>query len=205
MSATVFIVAEGVHELGDDKNEGSLVKLIRRLAGDTDYTHRCRPIKTFERRVHGKGNRLTKKLVAIQQDAAKEGAEAVVILIDCDGDSDRITAVGEAQKNDITNLPRAIGVAVETYDAWFLADHNSLGNVLKSRVDQQPQPEEMADAKSRVRELINTSGHSIAQRELYRVLAETLDIEILKIRCPRGFKEFATRVEAMFIQLQQVN
>ena len=187
-------MGEGPHELGDGCETSSLVALLKRLLPQQSIEATCCAIKSFKQRVHGKGDRHVKKLLWILNDAAKSNYEAVILLIDRDGDKIREAAIDTAQTSDFVNIRRALGVAVETYDAWFLADHAKLAELLGIRIDMISQPEKQDDPKSLLRDYKNQSTYEGTQRQLYFDLAEVLDLELLRQRCPGGFGEFSKRV-----------
>ncbi|MEZ5944453.1 MAG: hypothetical protein R3C18_23945 [Planctomycetaceae bacterium] len=197
----VLVVGEGPHELGDGRETSSLVSLLQRLLPQRSIEATCCAIKSFKQRVHGRGDRHVKKLLWILNDAAKSDYEAVVLLIDRDGDKSRQSAIDIAQVSDFVNIPRAFGVAVESYDAWFLADHAKLAELLDIRIDMISQPEKKSDPKSLLRNYKNQSAYEGTQRQLYFDLAEIVDLELLKQRCPGGFGEFSERVLQLLLQL----
>ena len=196
----VLIVAEGKHE-----RSGSLESLVRRLTnceiecGLDDVHDPTLP------RIHGKGGfdyckRAIQWIVAAQ----KRGYDAIVLLIDEDKDPKhkhrRRKGIQQAQERvaEIARIPRALGVAVRTFDAWMLADEAALSNVLGRTVQCQPSPEGIHDPKSICEQLRDESpGCELGLAEMYALVAEKTRLEILEQRCPSGFKPFAVRVRAL--------
>lgn len=199
MKCSVLIVAEGEHELAGSHPDAALVTLVRRLLGvDIELQARGKRIRDLKGHLHpGKGDRLGRKFIGIVRRAEREGFGAVVILIDHDGDDSRIKSATLAQEATVTLFPRAIGIAVRTFDAWFLADQSSLSKVLSTNIDRQPDPERIADPKGVCQMLNDRAGGGRRVRDFYSELAAVADLEILRARCPVGFAIFAERVEAL--------
>jgi hypothetical protein len=97
----------------------------------------------------------------------------------------------------VIDLPRALGISIETFDAWMLADEKALTSVLKFQVPQQSAPEEISNPKQICIELHNKSTNNSRLRDIYADLAAIMDIGLLESRCPKGFKPFASRVQGL--------
>jgi hypothetical protein len=128
---TVLIVAEGEHELSGGTADAALPILVRRLLGDgIDLRPTSKRIRELSGHVHaGRGNPLARKFIGIIRFAERQGFDAVVILVDQDDDPSRHNAASVAQETTFTTLPRAIGIAVRSFDAWFLV----VGGMYKQR------------------------------------------------------------------------
>lgn len=191
----VLIVAEGKHE-----RSGSLETLVRRLLSgnpefDLDDIHRrLSPL-------HGIGGfDYCKRALQWIQEAQKRGYDAIVLLLDEDGYPDRIKGIDQAQArlSKTAMLPRALGVAIRTFDAWMLVDEKALSDTLSCIVLCQPSPEDIHDPKSVCKQLRDDSPDcKLGLAEMYASVAEKTCIEILEQRCPSGFKPFAERVRAL--------
>ena len=96
-----------------------------------------------------------------------------------------------------SQMPRALGVAIESFDAWILADQKALGIVLGCNVPQQKNPERMRDPKARCETLRDRSGKDLALRDMYREVMANADIGRLERDCKKGFAPFAERVKAL--------
>jgi hypothetical protein len=145
--------------------------------------------------LHGKGRGYFKRALRWMRQATRDGFDALVLLIDEDGDPDRIGQIAEAQEHwSMSDIPRALGVAIRTFDAWFLADEQAITAVLGGPVQRQPDPEREQTPKDRCRSLVDNAGSGVALRDLYRELSEQIDLTKLEARCPRGFAPFAARV-----------
>lgn len=196
MTFRILVIAEGEHELGNRSDNGALIVLLRRIFNEPmsiEWT--CHRIRELAQHMHpGKGNRLSRKLIGLIKYAQSNCFDAIITLIDQDGDDSRHSSALIAQDSTLTSLPRAMGIAVKTFDAWFLADHHALSKVLRIPIDQQPDPERISSPKSHCESLQAQSQHSPALREVYRATAEICDLNLLKQRCPMGFGTFTDRV-----------
>lgn len=195
----VLVVSEGEHEQG-----GALENLLRRLGGQEaefvfDYVRRD-DIHTHS----GKGAGYTKRALRWLKEAKKRKMDALVLLVDQDNpEYRRGEQLQEAQgyrnpKVPAFTLPRAMGVAIRTFDAWILADEGALAEVLGCAVARQRDPESIRKPKEICRKLLEDGTNPMAQRDMYAEVALRLDLHTLFKRCPKGFKPFAERVRAVF-------
>ena len=192
----VLVISEGRHELGlaSDENGSSLRTFVCRIA---EQNLSCDLRKISEpafRSTHGKGPGFVKKAVRCLHRAREWGYDALIVLIDEDGDIDRHRQFSQAQEHILEPLPRAFGVAVRTYDAWFLADEKALSAVMGDTIGRQPDPEDIADPKQRLKGLLRDRDQSTALTDLYEEIAKIASIEVIEQRCPKGFGVFAARI-----------
>ena len=131
-------------------------------------------------------------------EAEKRGFDALVFLIDEDGQRERTQQVGEAQESALSRLPRAMGVAIRAFDAWMLADETTLTTVLRYAVTRQADPEAIRHPKQVCADLLASSQNQMTQREMYASVMAGIDVAILASRCPSGFRPFANRVRGLF-------
>lgn len=190
----VLIVAEGNHELA-----GALEALIRRLTPGVEFEFDSDRVSRNDiHAFHSKGREYFKRSVRWLREAKKRGYEALVLVIDEDGRPERSLGLSEAQKdNTVTSIPRALGVAIRTFDAWMLADEKALTQVLESPTQRQPEPETIPDPKEVCTALLAGSGSHLKQREMYAAVASAANLDTLEERCPGGFRPFALRVRAL--------
>ncbi len=197
----VLIVSEGEHELGDDSLEGALVTLVSRLLNlNENVSFERKKVSSPEVRQHtqqGKGGRYEKRALGWIRLAERDGYNAIILVIDQDGDEERKQQFDRAQDDLRLSLPRALGVAIKTFDAWMLADEQALSGVLETRIDSLPNPESESDPKGRCKELRDTAHSQLSLREMYAAIAERTNMERLKDRCPNGFAPFAQRVRSL--------
>jgi len=187
----VLVVSEGEHE-----QSGALNNLLKKLGGgQADFESKdVSKIHAF----HGKGSRLFKKAITCLRLAVNEDYDALVFLIDQDGHNERIKQIQQAQEHPLESLPRALGVAIKTYDAWMLADEQALSQVLGYTIPTQPNPEKANDPKQKCKKLHDESNSAISLRDMYAAIANLIDIDTLSNRCPKGFKPFAQKVKKIF-------
>jgi hypothetical protein len=189
----VLVVSEGKHE-----QAGALENLLRRLGADQAAFDFDRVSSSSIHAFHGKGGGYFKRAVRWLLEAEKRGLDALVLLIDQDGQTDRSEQIREAQESPLSRLPRAMGVAVRTFDAWMLADETALADVLEYPVDRQAEPETIRDPKRVCASLLANSQNQMAQSEMYARIAHRLDVAVLVSRCPSGFRPFAERARRVF-------
>jgi hypothetical protein len=193
----LLIVSEGKHELG-----GALETIVRRLTGIADPVD---VLKISDRvvRVHaGKGPGYFKKAIRCLLYAEEHRYDAMVLLIDQDNQPERRRQLSDAQ-GDIrhSSLPRAMGVAVVTFDAWMLADERALTVVLSRPVQRQPDPEDIGNPKGACVGLRDQAESDLSLSVLYHGLSQIIDLEVLSNRCPKGFEPFAVRAREMAQQV----
>ncbi|OHB78211.1 MAG: hypothetical protein A2Z25_23535 [Planctomycetes bacterium RBG_16_55_9] len=187
------MVSEGKHE-----QSGALENLLKRL-GATQASFLFdkvsnRAIHAF----HGKGPGYFKRAIRWLKEAENRQVDALVFLIDEDGKSERIAQIRNAQDSLVSRLPRAMGVAIRTFDAWMLPDEKTLSQVLGYNVNRQHDPETILNPKQVCKDLLTKSQNRLAQREMYKAISHEIDIDILCDRCPSGFKPFAAAVRNIF-------
>jgi Domain of unknown function (DUF4276) len=187
-----LLVAEGHHELG-----GALEQLVARLSPREWQFEVKKMSDPGIRAQHGKGSRLFKRALRWMQFAQENGFDALVLLVDEDGDATRIDELNRAQESERLTLRRALGVAVRTFDAWMLADEVALSKVLEANVPCQPEPEAIKDPKDVFKSLRGKSMVTENLPSLYAALAEIQNLELIAKRCPRGFAQFAERVASL--------
>lgn len=198
----VLLVSEGFHEGGDVDEDarlvGALPSLIRRVVAKIHAVDWA-AWKSSDIHVHpGHGSRLFKRILRWVLTAAERGYDGLVLVIDEDGDSSRVREAAKAQDETALSgaFPRAIGIAIRSFDSWILADETALSHVLGLPVPTQSAPEAIADPKTLCKTLLESSSCGLWQREMYVQVAERLRLEMLENRCPNGFGVFAQRLRA---------
>lgn len=189
----VLVVAEGKHE-----HFGALENLLRKLGANDAVFEQERLSNSRIHAFHGKGQGYFKRAIRWLLEAQKHGFNALILLADEDGDQERVEQMDKAQTTTQWECPRALGIAIRTFDAWMLADETALSKALNCQVSRQPDPESLTDPKGRCKDLLANSPNDIAQSGMYAAVCQAADISILIQRCPRGFKPFAERVRSLF-------
>ena len=177
----VLVVVEGMHESGGAVR--ALIKQLRHDLIDLEFDK----LANATTHVHGKGRGYFKKAIGWMREARKRGFGAVILLVDRDQVGERLNEITDAQNHtSICDSPRALGVAVEAFDAWMLADQQALSGVLGVNIQTQPDPESIAHPKQHFKDLLAELGAASVDAGLYARIAEKLDISILATRCPRN-------------------
>lgn len=184
----VLLVSEGKHE-----EAGALEALVRRTA---PQIHQCVWDRVSSNSIHthrGKGQGFFKRAVRWMLEARDRGFDALILVVDEDGYRERVKELAQAQSEQTltAGFPRALGIAIRSFDAWMLADEIALSAVLRQAVSTQPSPEDLADPKGRCAELLEMSGGVLSQRDFYSRLAIEINLTSLENRCPKGFGTFA--------------
>ena len=188
-----MIVSEGKHE-----REGALETLVLRLRGSEFASHEHR--RMCDKSIHthpGKGDRLFKRAVSWLEEAKRQKFDVLVLLIDEDGYHARISHVDKAQVYDRESLPRALGVAVRTFDAWMLADEMAVSTATGQNVQRRPDPETIRDPKRMCADLLRDGTKRQTQTQMYAAIAREARLETLVERCRQGFAPFASRIRAL--------
>lgn len=190
----ILLVSEGASEL-----RGALENLVRRIGLQDDVEIEHEKVSKRELRAHhGKGKGYFKRAVRWMMDAEKRGYDGLILLIDEDGNAERVKEIAQAQDDvSVTVVRRALGVAIRTFDAWMLADETALRRVLECEISRQPDPETLNHPKQRCGDLLKQSAVDLAPSSFYAALAAVIDIGNLEKRCEKGFARFAKRVRAM--------
>lgn len=189
----VLIVSEGKHE-----QSGALESLVRRLGGGEATYEQDKISNSRIHAYHGRGDGYFKRAVRWLLEAERRGVDVLILLVDEDGQRERLTQITTAQDTTQSHLRRAMGVAVRTFDAWMLADESALTSVLGYEVNRRPDPETIHQPKEDCAALLEDSPNDMAQSEMYAGIADQVDLGILSQRCPLGFGPFSTRVRAVF-------
>jgi hypothetical protein len=190
----ILIVSEGPHEL-----HGALPRLVRRLL-DTEVEFETEPVRSRKVRLNfrpGKSETYEKRFLAWIDYAEIREFDAIVIVVDEDGQKDRNRGARLAQEAEVPALPRAVGVAIRAFDTWMIADREAWASVVGAPVKRFAKPEQVRKPKDHAAEALQRSGRPARQREVYEAVADRLDLEELERRCPRGFQPFAERVREL--------
>lgn len=195
----ILVVSEGKHELGDAEHEGALIVLVRRaLTKPAEFV--AERVSDPKVRVHwrrGEGQGFLKRPLAWLRFAERNGFNALLLVSDQDGSQERAREIAAAQSDGRVPLPRALGVAVRTFDAWMLADEQALSQVLGREVSRQKDPEGIRDPKHVCRQLLDSGGNPMSQAEFYAAVSNLANLKFVAERCPRGFAPLADRIRGL--------
>ncbi len=134
---------------------------------------------------------------------------AVIVVVDRDGTTPglRLAALSAGRahaekEGEALAAKTALGVAVETVEAWLLADETALNAALDPHppAATMPSPEQL-DGPARSEKHPKTLLHSRMERSRrevpwpYDAIAEHVRLDVLAARCPEGFAPFAAEVK----------
>jgi len=117
--------------------------------------------------------------------------DLAVVLVDQDGKPDRRAEL-ERHVEGIP-LPRVIGVAVEEFEAWLVADEVAITSATTSTADAVAAPEKLSPrgAKRHLDERMEDAR--VDRRTARRRIAQACDLAKVRERCP-AFDAFAKRL-----------
>ncbi|MBN2497486.1 MAG: DUF4276 family protein [Deltaproteobacteria bacterium] len=181
----IRVVGEGTRDVSTPgKHRGALCVLVERALGVPEWVvleGRTLP------RLHGRGGITEKAKLAV---TAAAGYDGIVVVVDNDGapPSERIQALRKGAQAAKSATPCALGLAIQEFEAWMIADEKALqsGLRLERPVKRQKKPEEIRDPKKVLNEI---AGRRVTGEELARVSRE-IDMESLRKRCPKGYGRF---------------
>ena len=205
----VLLVGEGRHELGDRQEEflsgdalGPLATLVCRIINRDETIRFFGRAGKRIRNVHrGKASSAwVKKVYSAIWHAANDtdghAFDAVVIVVDRDGEKNSNRLSHMKQGRDMfgaSRFPCALGVAIEAFDAWMIADAQAIEAAGGDGDKAHASPEEIHRPKEEADAIFGTRGGTgLGFR--YAVVAGKADLACLESCCPQGFKPFADEV-----------
>lgn len=204
---TILILGDGPNELGTEWEKllqrdelPALARLVHRLLGEpSDMSYSCR---LFRRIVHarGRGTGFSKKTKAALILARQLGHAALVIVVDRDGDRRKFPSLAEARSETFpaAGCACALGQAIETFDAWMIADGKAIGEAGGDASRSHPEPEKLDGKEGTGRHpkdrAVEVFGSRRVLTEKYAIVACHVNLEQLKNSCPKGFAPFAEEI-----------
>ena len=222
----ILVVGEGPADVGSDRGLGAFGEqaegrigavrvLVERLLAST-LGRNPPPMEFQGERLSAIGRRHVAsgyegKVVAAITEATSRRCTALAIVIDRDGtDGNRRWSLlekgrAEARARGLALADKAaIGVAIETVEAWLLADVLALNEALAldPPAGQTETPEGLDGAASSPRHPKTVLRDLIARSPVkgtspLEAIARRARLEVLGDRCPKGFAGFARDVRAM--------
>ncbi len=126
--------------------------------------------------------------------AAARADDGVAVVVDNDRlpRSERINSMRSGVASAASAVPCALGVAIEAFEAWMIADEDALERVLElpRRTGSRENPETIRFPKQTLNDI---ARHRVTGRDLSK-LAEEVDLDRLARRCRRGFGRFKQAV-----------
>ena len=206
---TIWVLGDGPNEIAREWDHllesgqlPALPRLVHRLLGEPARAkYELRLFRRIEH-VRGKGDVWRKKAEAAIALARERGFDALVIVIDRDrqsrGGKCRPVSDGRDGMAHLGYPPCAVGCAIETFDAWMIADGSAVGAADGDAARSHPDPESLDQEegtgrhpKDRAIELFGSAG---ALTAAYAQVAAHVDLNLLEKLCPRGFAPFAAEV-----------
>jgi hypothetical protein len=203
----IRFIGEGVSDVGGERCTGIVPVLTRnvlaaKLGRAPAMEHDTAPLPRF----HGKGY-AAKAQVAITE-AHRQGLDGVAIAVDRDGrrGTERLKLLRQGRDAATAKaaMPAAVGVAIETIEAWLLADEPAIGRALRFEKPPPcgPDPESLdgkpsTDDHPKVRlahHLAMDADRARANQARLEAIAEEADVAEIERRCVKGFKPFAEEV-----------
>lgn len=204
----VLLCSEGNHEGSQcDDNPQALKAIVLRVLPpgiscewiDVHDLPRSNPMP-------GKGGGHFKLALKAFKYAMERQFDAVVLVTDADCHKERIKQFDEAQVHLHFRIPRAIGIAVQAFDAWILADQQAMSAVLDQNVPLQPLPENLDGGKGSARhpkqvcrKIMEQHGWTGRPSEFYAAVAAAMELDSVAQRCPLGFEPFLQRLRALAV------
>lgn len=198
---------------GGDEPRGAVSVLARRILEKQfgrelhDWEIECDVLPRVHRASESVSGYPRKVHLAIEE-AKIRGCSSVAVVVDRDrteGGS-RLGQLREGrdlaeQRDNPLAYKTALGVAVETVEAWLLADERALNEALAldPKAPAIPSPEALGGGprtethpKNVLRKLIQRSG--AASKAPYDDIAERARLDVVERRCPIGFAPFAAEL-----------
>ncbi len=119
--------------------------------------------------------------------------QLVIVLVDADGETARAARL-TTYVEGLASAP-IIAVARQEFEAWLVADTRAASQVLDCpcSLDGDPEALEPREAKTTLTTWISRA--ELSDRDVKMSLAATLDLSVLRKRCP-SFASFAQRLKA---------
>jgi hypothetical protein len=183
-------------------HEGAVRVLVRKVvdAREGRSTAEHEVLGTEAPRAHRKERGDTRRLSLALSEMKVFGCQSVAYVIDADGYGDRLSRL-EAERAEIERVsgqqPIALGVAVQTVEAWLLADETAVNGAVEPRpkVATQPDPESLwgpartpGHPKAIFEALVATGTRAVEGP--YDAIASRTRIDVLEKRCP-SFRRLA--------------
>jgi hypothetical protein len=157
---------------------------------------------------------LVRKVVGTVREANIQGLDAVVVVMDRDGEknANRVREFKEGRDCAAREvpIPTAVGVAIETLEAWLLADEPAIGRALGLETPPAKgiDPEKLTGRsgapdhpKTMLKKLLASDSQDRGYVEQVEAIAREADVEVVEKRCSKGFKPFADEIRQFLVPL----
>ena len=212
--AVIEVVGEGRTDVGlvetsgepsdpSPPNKGVVPIVVHALCGKPDT---MLVVRRQYASLQGRGKTRAQKVHFAKRQALYNNSAGIVFVLDSEGDlKGRTRELIEGRDRQYPEYPAAVGVAHPCIEAWLLADAAAIGQSLNlAKTPPVPEkPEELPapcrDGKNNPKAVLRAvAGRRISVDDKDRIAA-TMDLAVLRQRCPLGFAPFAAEVE-QFVQ-----
>lgn len=195
----VLLISEGTHEGHPDPARPQALEAIARriLPASAEFTWMSVRDLPRGNPVPGKGGGHFKLAMKAMWHGAKSGFDGLVMVTDADERHERIQQFEHAQASQTFSIHRALGIPVEKFDSWILADQLALSQVLGTTVQMQPSPEAIHRPKEQCASIMVKGCWTGSHAEFYERVCQSADLNVVASRCPIGFKPFYERLQAL--------
>lgn len=196
----LLVFGEGPNDVGKPGSlpeSGTLQRLISLVLQNIEVSYERMQIMHLGPR-RSKGGFQEKVRLAFRE-AELRNSDALVYVVDQDGDAKREEKLKKARDQQATSIPSAVGVAIKTIEAWLLADETAIAKAFSSETPSTTKnPEKLSDPKQILQGRLDKIDVWANYSEMYADLAGNTRIEVLRKRCPNGFAPFETELLSLF-------
>ena len=212
----IELYAEGKTEIGNLKEgkvetprSGVIPRIVHKLCGNPSSMRvKCYGQAYLQKAGIGKGLHQKVRYARRQgiYNMRNGTAHAAVYVVDTEGDfKTKQKEITRGRDLGPKDFPMAVGVAHPCIESWLLADAQALRTALSldklpdlpecPELLPAPQKDRKHNPKTVLRDLAGCAQKEISVEEKDRIAAAMNDLELVKNRCPLGFKPFADEVE----------
>ncbi|WP_373543273.1 hypothetical protein [Chamaesiphon sp.] len=213
-SSIPYIKPEEGGKIIEREKEGALHTLIRRELNtcglpDCDFVHRHPSIKEAQKKTLRRGHSILdrKYLAQVVSIWKPEEVDIIVIVVDADDkllqrQIDLEAELKVIRDNHLDDNERSIvdrstgGLAIKNFEAWLLADTQTISSMLGVEVEQFNNTENLDNTKDILDNAIAQSTYLDLEINNQRPLqirwnlAAQIDLAIIKTCCPNGYADF---------------
>lgn len=91
--------------------------------------------------------------------------------------------------NQMRHFPCAVGIAIQAFEAWMLADTRALNTVAGKNIKTTKNPETIKYPKDKLCQLICLSSLGLTKAELLENIVKAMNIDVVRRRC-KSFNRF---------------
>ena len=205
----IAVYGDGRHELGRDLGRElspdslpALPEFVHRLLRSP--SHLTYTPKSFAAvpPVHARGHKYARKAQQAIRQAGRLQFAAAAILIDRDRQPDAKRILPLREGRDAMSYsgfpPCAVGMAVEAFDAWMIADSKAVQAAGGDSAMTHPSPESLEGKEGTGKHPKDVAAEVFGSKKAlggkYAVVAAKVDLSRLEEACPKGFRPFAAEV-----------